>query len=119
MTKVIHCRKEPYDVYIGRAVPRMGRPASKWANPYKVGRDGTLKQVLGKYLQSLVWRHDLLAAIAEELKDRILGCWCQPESGLTAPLVCHGQILAALADGQTFCEIYGRLETEHGTATAF
>lgn len=26
MTKVVHCKKEPYDVYIGRP--------SKWGNPF-------------------------------------------------------------------------------------
>lgn len=30
--KVVHCKKEPYDVYIGRG--------SKWENPFVIGKDG-------------------------------------------------------------------------------
>lgn len=37
----------PYDKYIGRAFG--GFAASEWANPYKVGRDGTGEEVLAKY----------------------------------------------------------------------
>jgi hypothetical protein len=31
---VVHCKKEPYEVYIGRAVPRSGFKASIWGNPF-------------------------------------------------------------------------------------
>ena len=39
--KVVHCKKEPYDVYIGRP--------SKWGNPFVIGRDGTREDCLDKY----------------------------------------------------------------------
>lgn len=32
-TRVVHCKKERYDVYIGRP--------SKWGNPFEIGRDGS------------------------------------------------------------------------------
>jgi hypothetical protein len=40
-TKVVHCKKESYDIYIGRP--------SKWGNPFREGEDGTRKEVIDKY----------------------------------------------------------------------
>ena len=37
-TRVVNCKKEPYDVYIGRP--------SKWGNPFKIGRDGSRQEVI-------------------------------------------------------------------------
>ena len=47
---VVHCKKEPYDVYIGRVVPRSGFKASIWGNPFKLGKDGTREEIMAKYL---------------------------------------------------------------------
>jgi hypothetical protein len=88
LTRVVHCR-EPHDVYIGR--PCRGRPGSVWANPFKVGRDGTRAEVIAKYRAMLLGRPDLLARLPE-LRGKVLGCWCKPEA-------CHGDVLAELADG--------------------
>ncbi len=46
---VVHCKKEKYDVYIGRANPRSGLKASPWANPLKIRKDGAREEVMGKY----------------------------------------------------------------------
>lgn len=40
ITKVIHCKKESYDVYIGRP--------SIWGNPYSIGKDGPRNVVINK-----------------------------------------------------------------------
>ena len=82
MTRVVHCKRESYDVYIGRP--------SKWGNPFKSGRDGTLEEVLEKYRQHILSRPDLLAAL-HEIKGKVLGCWCKPKP-------CHGDILVELAE---------------------
>ncbi len=86
MTTVVHCKKEPYDVYIGRG--------SKWGNPFKIGIDGTREDVIAKYCDYIAARPDLLNAVGE-LKGKILGCWCKP-------LACHGDVLAELAENQNF-----------------
>jgi len=83
-TRVAHCRREPYDVYIGRAVPRLGLPQSKWANPFRIGRDGTREECIEKYRAYLLGRSDLLEDL-EELRGKVLGCWCKPEA-------CHGDV---------------------------
>ena len=77
MIKVVHCKKEKYDIYIGRE--------SKWGNPFRIGEDGSRKEVIKKFETYLLTRKDLLNSL-NELKDKILGCWCKPKE-------CHGDIL--------------------------
>ncbi|HYD48798.1 MAG TPA: DUF4326 domain-containing protein [Terriglobales bacterium] len=81
-TRVVHCRKEPSDIFIGRP--------SQWANPYHIGPDGTREQVVAKYREWLIRQPRLLREI-RSLRGRTLGCAC-------APLPCHGDVLAELAD---------------------
>lgn len=87
---VVHCKKEKYDNYIGRAVPRAGLKASVWGNPSIIGKDGTREEVMAKYRAWLLGNADLLETLPE-LKGKILGCWCAPEA-------CHGDILSELAN---------------------
>ena len=82
MPKVVHCKREKYDVYIGRPSP--------WGNPFVIGRDGTREQVIQKYEQWLLTQPALLAALPE-LKGKVLGCWCSPKP-------CHGDVLVRLAN---------------------
>jgi len=79
---VVHCKKSPYDVYIGRP--------SKWGNPFSIGKDGTRKEVIEKYREYLLHNEELMKSLPE-LKGKVLGCWC-------APLACHGEVLAELAN---------------------
>jgi hypothetical protein len=83
-TRVVHCKEEPYDVYIGRP--------SKWGNPFKIGRDGTREVVLQKYQVWLAEQWDLLDSL-DEVRGKVLGCHCKPYG-------CHGDILALVADHQ-------------------
>lgn len=81
---VVHCKKEKYDVYIGRG------NGSIWGNPFSIGKDGTREEVIQKYMDYLLTRPDLIDKIST-LKGKVLGCWC-------SPLPCHGDILAHLAN---------------------
>jgi len=83
-TRVVHCKHEPYDVYIGRP--------SEWGNPFKIGPDDDRVEVVDKYRKWLLGQPELLARLPE-LKGKVLGCWC-------APKLCHGHVLAELADSQ-------------------
>lgn len=80
MTKVVHCKKASYDVYIGRP--------SKWGNPFTIGKDGTRKEVIAKYRTWILSQPNLLKVL-EELRNKTLGCWC-------SPLPCHGDVLIEL-----------------------
>lgn len=82
MTHVVHCKREPYDVYIGRP--------SRWGNPFSIGRDGTRDEVITKYEEWLREQPGLMSDV-RLLKGKVLGCWC-------APRACHGDVLARLAE---------------------
>ena len=79
---VVHCKKEPFDVYIGRP--------SKWGNPFSIGKDGTREEVIDKYRNWIMEQPKLLNCV-KELEGKILGCWCSPKE-------CHGDVLAELAN---------------------
>ncbi len=85
-TKVVHCEKEQYDVYIGRAVN--GLKGSIWANPFKIGPDGDRDEVIEKYHKYILSKPELLAQL-ESLRGKTLGCWCKPQD-------CHGDVLVEL-----------------------
>ena len=81
MTKVVHCKKEKYEVYIGRP--------SIFGNPYSIGKDGTREEVIKKYtiyFYNKIQLDEEFHNAVNELKDKILGCWCKPED-------CHGDII--------------------------
>lgn len=80
---VVHCKREPFDVYIGRP--------SKWGNPFILGRDGDRLQVVEKYREYLTAHPELIREAMTELVGKVLGCWC-------APQLCHGDVLASLVN---------------------
>lgn len=80
MTMVVNCRKEEYDIYIGRP--------SIWGNPFVIGKDGNREEVIKKYEEYLLNTPHLLNKLYE-LKDKKLGCWCKPAA-------CHGDVLIKL-----------------------
>jgi len=79
-----------YDIYIGRP--------SKWGNPFSHS-DGTLakfktetkNESLEKFRQYIMNDPVLLKAVKEELRGKVLGCFCYPA-------MCHGFILAQIAN---------------------
>jgi len=79
----------PHEVYIGRHT-RNGWRRSKWANPFKLSRNGDRDDVIAMYRRWLLHRPDLLAALPE-LRGKDLVCWCAPEA-------CHGDVLLELAN---------------------
>jgi len=81
-TRVVNCRDESCDVFIGRP--------SYWGSPFHLGRDGTRRQIVDKYRDWLIRQPALLREIPS-LRGKTLGCDC-------APLACHGDILVELAD---------------------
>lgn len=84
--KVVHCKKEKYDVYIGRPSP--------WGNPFTLKDESERENVIQKY-QS--WLKDQIKTgkISKErvlsLRGKTLGCWC-------APRACHGDVLLEEAE---------------------
>ena len=84
-TRVVHCKEQEFDVYIGRAM--QGFPASKWANNHRIGPDGTRDEVCDKHEQDFLSNPERYAELPE-LRGKVLGCWCKTKR---APLTrCHG-----------------------------
>ena len=82
--RVVHCKREEFDVYIGRG--------SRWGNPYshKVGTlaehvVGSRAEAIQKFEEYLLSNEELMGSL-HELRGKILGCFCKPSS-------CHGDIL--------------------------
>ena len=80
--RIVHCKKEKFDVYIGRP--------SKWGNPFVIGKDGTRGEVIEKYRIWILNQPELIESLVE-LKNKTLGCWCDPSP-------CHGEVLIELSD---------------------
>lgn len=81
-TTVVNCRKEKYDVYIGRP--------SKWGNPTFLTKDSDRIKVIEEYRSHLMRSPHLLASLYE-IQGKVLGCWCKPKP-------CHGDVLAEICD---------------------
>jgi len=81
-TRVVHCKKDKYDVYVGRP--------SKWGNPFIIGRDGDRAAVVQRYEAYILNNQELYDSISD-LKGKVLACWCAPEA-------CHADVLARMAD---------------------
>lgn len=83
--RVVHCKREPYDVYIGRP--------SKWGNPFALGGEANRAEVLEKYEAHLKKAIEMGRLNPAELQGKVLGCWC-------APKPCHGDVLLRYAEGR-------------------
>ena len=90
--KVVHCKKDPYDVYIGRP--------SKWGNPFTHLEDSTQakfkvesrKEAIDAFKEWITkGEGQYLLKDLGELKGKTLGCWCKPQA-------CHGDVLLELAN---------------------
>lgn len=82
-TIVVNLRRtRDYDVRIDRQ--------TVWGNPFVVGRDGDRADVIAKFREWATAQKWLMERVGE-LKGKRLACWC-------APLPCHGDVLAELAE---------------------
>lgn len=95
-SRVVHCKKEKFDVLVDRTTP--------FGNPFIIGVDGDRGQVINKHIDWLSeWiingREIVIRGFSNkwvtdhlhELKNKVLGCWCVEKD-------CHGETLAELAE---------------------
>ena len=87
---VTAARQSGLYVYIGRTSP--------WGNPFQVGWDGDLEEVVDKYRDWIQSQPDLMAKLPA-LRGKILGCYCAPRS-------CHGDVLVELASQSSQENVY-------------
>lgn len=88
-TTVVHCKKEKYDVYIGRPGP-WGNPFSHLEGKGDIKVDTREDAILG-YRVYLEEHPELVERAKRELKGKVLGCWCKPKA-------CHGDVLVEIVD---------------------
>lgn len=96
MTKVVHFRKDTYDILITRP--------SKWGCPftYKENTRAEIKldsrsEIFEAYRNWLVnGDGQYLLKDLHELKGKTLGCWCKNKGG--GGKKCHGDILVELVE---------------------
>lgn len=88
-TRVVNVRKESCDVYIGRK----GKGKDGYfGNPFRLedfdgDRIACLKRY-EKYFHQRIWTDTEFRQKIEELKGKILGCFCHPK-------MCHGNIIVS------------------------
>lgn len=97
MSKAVHCRRDSYDVYIGR--PSIyGNPFSHKKGTQAEVMVASREEAIEKYRQWVKGEIQVKGLTPptmeqiKELKGKTLGCWC-------APLACHGDVLSELAAG--------------------
>lgn len=93
MNRVVHCKKETYDVLIDRT--------TKWGNPFthlqiedtKAKFQVETREKAIESYRKWITEGDgqYLLEHLHELKNKTLGCWCKPNT-------CHGDILAELTE---------------------
>lgn len=69
---------------------------SKWANPFKVGKDGDINQVLKMYKQYIKEKIKSNECDLNELRGKNMYCWCVPKTiykRKECEPCCHGQVL--------------------------
>lgn len=107
-TRVVNIKGVDFDatnpdhVYIGRKNKNYEVAESKWANPFKVGDDGTRDEVINAYREWIKHQPELMNSL-EELRGKILFCWCCPEA-------CHGHVLVEMLEGNTELKIHPAAE---------
>jgi hypothetical protein len=96
--RVVHFRKEPYDIMIDRT--------TKWGCPFSHIRDrktkaqfrvNSRKEAIEAYKEWITkGEGQYLLNDLHELKGKTLGCWCKDENGKGKS--CHGDVLVELVN---------------------
>jgi len=107
--KVVHFKREPYDVYIGRG--------SKWGNPFTHidNKPTNATQIVASREEAVEsYRKYILEGEGKwllehlhELEGKTLGCWCcQTPSYYTEgmKMICHGEVLMELLENNEYSE---------------
>ena len=96
---VVHCKKSPYDVYIGRASPEMPKGSNpQWGNPFQMRKQSEREhnRVCREFSEWILTQPQLIQKARAELRGKILACWCSPKR-------CHGHVLSEIANCSDEC----------------
>jgi len=100
--QIVHHKKHPYDVYIGRPKPGEHSGDQCWGNPFSHKpwaksefKTSSKVESLNKHRQWVLSNPQLIKKIKQELAGKVLGCWCDNAQA------CHGFILWLIANDIT------------------
>ena len=101
--RIVHCKSgQPYDRYIGRSTYGNN---GRYGNAWEIGIHGTREEVIASYdrwlrtgdnggnLAATPERRQEILDNLEELRGKVLGCWCDYPNQH-----CHGEVLLSLLD---------------------
>lgn len=74
MKKVVHVKRDPFDVYIGRTNRRAGLAGSAWANPFRIGDphpDSAASELIRREDAVRLYREWILRAEGRHLLRRL------------------------------------------------
>lgn len=93
-TRVVHCMKEKYDVYIGRP-GKFGNPFTHKDGTQAKFKVATREEAVEKYREYAINNEEIMNSL-DGLKDKVLGCWCKNKPDTP----CHGDVLVKLIKEQ-------------------
>lgn len=103
-TTVVHCKKEQYNVYIGRPGP--------WGNPFPMKGESQRDAVIAQFDEWVARQPWLMDAAYWELRGKTLGCFCKPKA-------CHGDVYVKYTDKPRLVFVFGSNEAgRHGRGAA-
>jgi hypothetical protein len=74
--------------------------ATAWGNPFEMPDDGDRDAVCDKFAQHYFPHKNGLQSQLQQLRGKVLGCWCSPER-------CHGHFIAEAVNGEIDLEMAG------------
>ena len=101
MTRRVHCRTQPYDIYCGRSNDAHSIYPHGYGNPYTHYRYSacpgiifvaTRAEAVNRFERDVRSNPEFIARIKRELKNKTLGCWCDEGE------LCHCDVLIDIAD---------------------
>ena len=102
-TKIVHCLKEDYDVYVGRGrCPKTGF-VGLFGNPYThISTKDTMaehivesrEEAVEKYRKHLLADETLIGEVLL-LDGKTLGCWCGEK-------LCHGSVIIEIINSKKY-----------------
>lgn len=94
---VVHCKEDPFDVYIGRP-SKYGNMFSHKSGTLAKYKVATVEEAVEKFEEWADANPAFKAMVRRELIGKVLGCWCKSKRTPNAP--CHGDILVRIANDQ-------------------
>ena len=89
-TRVVHCKRHPYNVYGARPGP-FGNPFSHKLGTHARYQVATRDEAVERHAEWFLSNSDLIERVKREMTGKVIGCWCAPQR-------CHCDIYARVCN---------------------